>query len=88
MRKKIICWVGVVAGAFVLKVFLLPIIAAEIAGGAEGVTQISLFLSFLVGAPCEVFGGVVLSNAITEGDIHKLGRSAMGVIFGILVLIG
>lgn len=84
MKQKIICWIAVVAGAYAVKGLLLPIVAALLAIGPESVTM----MSFAVGAIFTVCGIPTTANAVTEGDMCKLGKCAMVITFGIILLAG
>lgn len=79
MKEHLLWLVVVVAGGYAVKGLLLPAIA-----GPEIVTMIS----FVLGGLFVVSGTPVIAHAITEGDIPKLGKCAMVVILGIILMIG
>lgn len=82
MKQTIIYWVAVVAGAYAVKGLLLPIVAALLAIGPESVTM----MSFAVGAIFTVCGIPVTASAVEERDMCKLGKCAMAITFGIILL--
>lgn len=88
MREKILEFVAVVAGGYIVKGLLLPVLASMIADGPEDATRALFWLSYAAGSFCLVLGVPTIASAIADKETNKRFWSALGVTFGIIILFG
>lgn len=84
MKENILWLVVTVAGGHVAKGLLLPALAAKFAGGPESVKM----MSFAIGGIFLAGGLYPTACVITNGDIRKLYKCALWIIFSLILMVG